>query len=39
MDPKFDPKHLAKNDIPYLGVLFKKSEDYKIASRQVSGSY
>jgi MoxR-like ATPase len=39
MDPKFDPRHLAKNDIPYLGVLFKKSEDYKIASRQVSGTY
>ncbi|MGC9324012.1 MAG: AAA family ATPase, partial [Desulfomonilia bacterium] len=39
MDKNFDPKHLAKNDIPYLGVLFKKSDDYKIVQRQVAGSY
>ncbi|HPI91538.1 MAG TPA: MoxR family ATPase [Deltaproteobacteria bacterium] len=39
MDKKFDPKHLMKNEIPYLGVLFKKSEDYKIVQRQVTGTY
>lgn len=39
MDKGFDPRHLAKNEIPYLGVLFKKSEDFKIVQRQVTGSY
>jgi MoxR-like ATPase len=39
MDKGFDPKYLSKNEIPYLGVLFKKSEDYKIAQRQSAGSY
>jgi MoxR-like ATPase len=38
MDKGFDPKYLSKNEIPYLGVLFKKSEDYKIAQRQSVGS-
>jgi len=32
-DPDFKVKHLIKGDIPYLGVLFKKSPDYA-ASRQ-----
>ncbi len=32
MDPDFRPKQLAKGDIPYLGILFKKSQDYIIAS-------
>ncbi|MFH2066501.1 MAG: MoxR family ATPase [Pseudomonadota bacterium] len=27
-DPDFKPNALAKGDIPYLGVLFKKSQDY-----------
>jgi len=27
-DPDFKPKKLAKGDIPFLGVLFKKSQDY-----------
>ncbi len=36
-DPDFNPKPLAKKDIPYLGVLFKKSRDYQTASRQVNG--
>ncbi|UCD31568.1 MAG: MoxR family ATPase, partial [Desulfobacterales bacterium] len=27
-DPDFKPKTLAKGDIPFLGVLFKKSQDY-----------
>ncbi|HQP31690.1 MAG TPA: MoxR family ATPase [Deltaproteobacteria bacterium] len=33
MDPDFDPQYLSKKEIPYLGVLFKKSEDYKAAQR------
>jgi MoxR-like ATPase len=28
-DPDFRPKQLAKGDLPYLGVLFKKSQDYE----------
>jgi MoxR-like ATPase len=35
MDKHFDPKHLAKNDIPFLGVLFKKSEDYAAMQRSL----
>ena len=34
-DPDFKSKHLAKGDIPYLGVLFKKSSDYDIARNTV----
>ena len=30
-DPDFKTKHLAKGDVPYLGVLFKKSDDFKTA--------
>ena len=30
-DPDFKTKNLAKGDLPYLGVLFKKSPDYAIA--------
>jgi len=30
-DPDFKPKRLAKGDIPFLGVLFKKSQDYEKA--------
>ena len=30
-DPDFKPKALAKGNIPYLGVLFKKSQDYERA--------
>lgn len=33
MDPGFDPGKLSKNEVPYLGVLFKKSEDYLRASQ------
>ncbi len=36
MDPDFDPEHLMKGDIPYLGVLFKKSNDYRLAQKYVS---
>jgi MoxR-like ATPase len=34
-DPDFNPKQLAKNELPFLGVLFKKSRDYQIAGEQV----
>ncbi|PIP41223.1 MAG: ATP-binding protein [Desulfobacterales bacterium CG23_combo_of_CG06-09_8_20_14_all_51_8] len=27
-DPDFKEKQLAKGDVPYLGILFKKSQDY-----------
>ena len=30
-DPDFKPKQLVKGDIPFLGVLFKKSQDYLAA--------
>ena len=35
-NPDFKVKDLVKGDIPYLGVLFKKSPDYAIAQRFVS---
>ncbi len=35
-DPDSKVKDLVKGDIPYLGVLFKKSPDYAIAQRAVS---
>jgi len=28
-DPDFSPRKLAKGEIPYLGVLFKKSQDLR----------
>ncbi len=30
-DPDFKPRQLAKGEVPYLGVLFKKSQDYQRA--------
>jgi len=30
-DPDFKPKQLVKGDIPYMGTLFKKSQDYEKA--------
>jgi len=36
-DPDFKPKQLAKGDLPYLGVLFKKSQDYSRAQYVVNG--
>jgi MoxR-like ATPase len=30
-DPDFKPKTLVKNEIPFLGILFKKSQDYEKA--------
>jgi MoxR-like ATPase len=35
-DPDFRVKDLLKGDIPYLGVLFKKSPDYAMAQRALS---
>jgi MoxR-like ATPase len=34
-DPDFKPKRLAKGELPYLGVLFKKSGDFERASQTV----
>lgn len=34
-DPDFNPKRLPKGDLPFLGVLFKKSQDFEQANRQV----
>ncbi len=36
-DPDFKPKQLAKGDLPYLGVLFKKSQDYHRAQSMLNG--
>ena len=36
MDTDFDTEHLLKGEIPYLGVLFKKSNDYRLAQKYVS---
>ena len=36
-DPDFKPKQLAEGDLPYLGVLFKKSPDYARAQHAVNG--
>ncbi|MCP4745169.1 MAG: MoxR family ATPase [Desulfobacteraceae bacterium] len=34
-DPDFNPKRLAKYDLPFLGVLFKKSSDFVQANQHV----
>ncbi len=34
-DPDFKPKKLQKGEVPYLGVLFKKSPDYAVAQNGV----
>jgi MoxR-like ATPase len=36
-DSDFKPKKLAKGDLPYLGVLFKKSQDFHRAQATVNG--
>ncbi|MFP4306294.1 MAG: AAA family ATPase [Desulfococcaceae bacterium] len=36
-DPDFKPKDLKKGEIPYLGVLFKKSGDYARAAESTGG--
>jgi len=35
-DPDFKPRRLAKGEVPYLGVLFKKSQDYERAAQQTN---
>jgi len=35
-DPDFKPQQLTKGEVPFLGVLFKKSLDYERAGRFVS---
>jgi hypothetical protein len=35
-DPDFKPKQLAKGEIPFLGVLFKKSQDYARAAGAIA---
>ena len=37
-DPDFRTKDLDRGDVPYLGVLFKKSPDYVIAQKNIMGS-
>ena len=36
-DPDFKPKQLADGELPYMGVLFKKSHDYRRAQAAVNG--
>jgi len=36
-DPDFKSKRLSKGDLPYLGVLFKKSQDYHRAQSMLNG--
>ena len=33
-DPDFKVKDLVKGEVPYLGVLFKKSPDYAVAEQR-----
>ena len=35
-DPDFKPRRLSKGEVPYLGVLFKKSQDYERAMQQTN---
>jgi hypothetical protein len=35
-DPDFRVKDLIKGEVPYLGILFKKSPDYVVAQNAVS---
>ena len=35
-DPDFNPKKLSKGDVPFLGVLFKKSGDHQAAAGAVN---
>jgi len=34
-DPDFKPRNLSKGDIPFMGVLFKKSQDYERADNVI----
>jgi len=35
-DPDFRPAKLGKGEVPYLGVLFKKSSDYVVAAQNLA---
>jgi hypothetical protein len=35
-DPDFRVKDLVKGEVPYLGILYKKSPDYAVAQNAVS---
>ncbi|MEW5908366.1 MAG: MoxR family ATPase [Thermodesulfobacteriota bacterium] len=35
-DPDFKPKRLSKGEVPFLGVLFKKSRDYETAAQTIN---
>jgi len=35
-DPDFNPRQLGKGELPYLGVLFKKSQDHQRAREAVT---
>jgi MoxR-like ATPase len=35
-DPDFQAKTLAKGNVPYLGILFKKSQDYERAMSAIN---
>ena len=37
-DPDFDVKVFQKSKVPYLGILFKKSSDLKVATKQYGQS-
>ena len=34
-DPDFKPDKLANGEVPFMGVLFKKSQDYRTAAHQI----
>jgi hypothetical protein len=36
MDSDFKVKDLIKGEVPYLGVLFKKSPDYVVAQNSIA---
>ncbi len=36
LDRDFKSQHLAKGEVPYLGVLFKKSQDYAVVNDNLS---
>jgi len=35
-DPEFKPARLGKGEVPYLGVLYKKSMDFTVATQQLA---
>jgi MoxR-like ATPase len=35
-DPDFKPTRLGKGEVPYLGVLYKKSMDFTVAAQQLA---